>query len=460
MASEQSTNERILIADDEEGLRELLTDLLTEEGYAAESVTNGSAVLERLEAGENYDLLLLDLKMPGVSGIDLLERLRAAGNMVPVIMVTGYGTSSSAIRAMQIGAYDYLMKPFDNEEVLVVIRRLFEHQALASRVRQLEQRSPEDRMIGRSTAMRDIYKMIGLVAASEASVLITGETGTGKELVANILHQNSGRKGPFIPVNCAALPETLIESELFGHEKGAFTGAMAQRKGRFELANKGTIFLDEVGEISLPVQKKLLRVLQEGEIERVGGSGVLKVDVRVVAATNRDLLDEVHQGNFREDLYYRLNVVNIHMPPLRERRGDIQLLVEHFLNKFRFKPTDQPTRISEEAMLRLEEYDWPGNVRQLENEIERAVTFSQGRVITSQVLNLGTAGQPAQIDLAARVRNRESMVAVLADIERIMLQEALRQSDGNVEAAASRLQLSVDDLTTRMRASRLELTEA
>lgn len=460
MASEQSTNERILIADDEEGLRELLTDLLTEEGYAAESVTNGSAVLERIEAGERYDLLLLDLKMPGVSGIDLLERLRAAGNMIPVIMVTGYGTSSSAIRAMQIGAYDYLMKPFDNEEVLVVIRRLFEHQALASRVRQLEQRSPEDRMIGRSTAMRDIYKMIGLVAASEASVLITGETGTGKELVANILHQNSGRKGPFIPVNCAALPETLIESELFGHEKGAFTGAMAQRKGRFELANKGTIFLDEVGEISLPVQKKLLRVLQEGEIERVGGSSVLKVDVRVVAATNRDLLDEVHQGNFREDLYYRLNVVNIHMPPLRERRGDIQLLVEHFLNKFRFKPTDQPTRISEEAMLRLEEYDWPGNVRQLENEIERAVTFSQGRVITSQVLNLGTAGQPAQIDLAARVRNRDSMATVLAEIERIMLQEALRQSDGNVEAAASRLQLSVDDLTTRMRASRLELTEA
>ncbi len=460
MASDTSTRERILVADDEEGLRELLSDLLNEEGYTVETAENGTRVLQRLEGGEIYDLLLLDLKMPGVSGIDILERLRAANNDTPVIMITGYGTSSSAIRAMQMGAYDYLMKPFDNEEVLVTIRRLFEHIALASRVRQLEQRSPEDRMIGRSGAMRDIYKTIGLVASSEASVLITGETGTGKELVANIIHQNSGRKGSFIPVNCAALPESLIESELFGHEKGSFTGAMAQRKGRFELANKGTIFLDEVGEISLPVQKKLLRVLQESEIERVGGAGAFKVDVRVIAATNRDLLEEVRKGNFREDLYYRLNVVNLHMPPLRERRGDIALLVEHFQNKYRYKPTAQPTRISEEAMQRLEEYDWPGNVRQLENEIERAVTLSQGRVITSQLLNLGTAGQPAQIDLATRVRNRDGLSIVLADVERIMLQEALRQADGDTNEAARRLQIDATNFTTRLKAHSMELTEA
>lgn len=458
--SDTSTRERILVADDEEGLRELLSDLLNEEGYTVETAENGTRVLQRLEGGEIYDLLLLDLKMPGVSGIDILERLRAANNDTPVIMITGYGTSSSAIRAMQMGAYDYLMKPFDNEEVLVTIRRLFEHIALASRVRQLEQRSPEDRMIGRSGAMRDIYKTIGLVASSEASVLITGETGTGKELVANIIHQNSGRKGSFIPVNCAALPESLIESELFGHEKGSFTGAMAQRKGRFELANKGTIFLDEVGEISLPVQKKLLRVLQESEIERVGGAGAFKVDVRVIAATNRDLLEEVRKGNFREDLYYRLNVVNLHMPPLRERRGDIALLVEHFQNKYRYKPTAQPTRISEEAMQRLEEYDWPGNVRQLENEIERAVTLSQGRVITSQLLNLGTAGQPAQIDLATRVRNRDGLSIVLADVERIMLQEALRQADGDTNEAARRLQIDATNFTTRLKAHSMELTEA
>ncbi len=452
MASETSERERILVADDEEGLRELLTDVLTEEGYTADSVSTGTEALERLQGDTSYDLLLLDLKMPGISGIEILERLRSNGNDVPVIMITGYGTSSSAIRAMQMGAYDYLIKPFENDEVLVVVRRLFEHQALASRVRALEQRtSAEDRMIGRSPAMREIYKTIGLVAASDASVLITGETGTGKELVANIIHQNSGRKGAFIPVNCAALPETLIESELFGHEKGAFTGAMTQRKGRFELANKGTIFLDEVGEISLPVQKKLLRVLQEGEIERVGGSGSIGVDVRVLAATNRDLMEEVRKGHFREDLYYRLNVVNIHMPPLRERRGDIPVLVEHFLSKYRYKPTAQPTRISEEAMQRMEEYDWPGNVRQLENEIERAVTLSQGRVITSQTLSMGAAGQTTQLDLATRVRNGEGLHTVINDVERIMLHEALRQCDGDVQGAARKLALPVDEFRERLK---------
>lgn len=460
VASASSTREHILIADDEEGLRELLADLLRDEGYTIGKAENGTDALLQLSSDSAYDLVLLDLKMPGISGLDILERLRAENNDIPVIMITGYGTSSSAIKAMQMGAYDYLMKPFDNDEVLVTVRRLFEHRALASRVRQLEQRGPEDRMIGRSAAMRDIYKTIGLVASSEASVLITGETGTGKELVANIIHQNSGRKGAFIPVNCAALPETLIESELFGHEKGSFTGAMAQRKGRFELANKGTIFLDEVGEISQPVQKKLLRVLQESEIERVGGAGAFKVDVRVIAATNRDLLEEVRLGNFREDLYYRLNVVNLHMPPLRERRGDLPLLVEHFLNKYRFKPSAQPTRISEEAMARVEEYSWPGNVRQLENEIERAVTLSQGRVITSQVLSLGTAGQTAQVDLGTRVRNRDGLQAVLADVERIMLQEALRQAEGDTSEAARRLKLSTDDLTERLKAHNFGAVEA
>ena len=460
MASESSNRERILIADDEEGLRELLADLLHDEGYQVGKAVNGTDALQQLTSDSSYDLVLLDLKMPDLGGLEILERLRSNNNDIPVIMITGYGTSSSAIKAMQMGAYDYLMKPFDNDEVLVTVRRLVEHRALASRVRQLEQRGPEDRMIGRSAAMRDIYKTIGLVASSEASVLITGETGTGKELVANIIHQNSGRKGAFIPVNCAALPETLIESELFGHEKGAFTGAMAQRKGRFELANKGTIFLDEVGEISPPVQKKLLRVLQEGEIERVGGAGAFKVDVRVIAATNRDLLEEVRQGNFREDLYYRLNVVNIHMPPLRERRGDMPLLVEHFLNKYRFKPTAQPTRISEEAMQRVEDYDWPGNVRQLENEIERAVTLSQGRVITSQILSLGTAGQAAQVDLGTRVRNRDGLQAVLLDVERIMLQEAMRQSGGDTNEAARLLQISTNEFATRLKPDTLATAEA
>ena len=452
MAKEKETRKRILIADDDAGTVALLTDLLTEDGYAVESVATGTEVLDRLQVDSRYDLLLVDVQMPGVNGLDLLERLRGAGNDIPVIMITAHGTSSIAIRAMQMGAYDYLQKPFDINEVSLIVRRLFEHQELASRVRSLEERQElRERMIGRSPAMREIYKTIGRVAASDASVLISGETGTGKELAANLIHQNSARRnGPLIKVNCAALPETLIESELFGHEKGAFTGAVAQRKGRFELANKGTIFLDEVGEITLPVQKKLLRVLQEGEIERVGGSTVIKVDVRVLAATNRDLLQEVEQGRFREDLYYRLNVINIHMPPLRERKSDIPILVEHFLDKYRYRPGAPPTKISEEALERLQAYDWPGNVRQLENEIERAVVLSQGNVITSHVLTLSPHGIPTQIDLATRVRNREPLQAVLAEVERTMLAEALRQSDGDEEEAARRLGLTLEEFVQRL----------
>jgi two-component system response regulator AtoC len=430
----------------------MLSDFLSEEGYEVVGVGSGTAVLEKLQGDHGFDLLLVDVRMPGMDGLALLERLRKDSIDTPVILITGEGTSSIAIRAMQSGAYDYLNKPFELDEVLVVVKRLFEHQELASRLRTLEQRAElRERMIGQSPAMSQIYKTIGRVAGSDASVLITGETGTGKELAANLIHQNSARRsGPLIKVNCAALPETLIESELFGHEKGAFTGAVAQRKGRFELAHKGTIFLDEVGEITLPVQKKLLRVLQEGEIERVGGTGVVKVDVRVLTATNRDLLEETQAGNFREDLYYRLNVINLHMPPLRERRSDIPVLTEHFLDKYRYKPGAPPTRISEEAMELLEKYDWPGNVRQLENEIERAVVLAQGNVITSHSLNLSQHGIPTQIDLATRVRNREALSAVLAEVERVMLFEALRQSDGDEEEAARRLHLPEDEFRQRL----------
>jgi len=454
VASNTETHGRILIADDDQAIVDVLSDLLTGEGYDVAGVGSGTAVLEQLQGEHGFGLLLMDLHMPGVNGLDLLERLRKESIDIPVILITGQGTSSIAIRAMQIGAYDYLSKPFDIDEVLVVIKRLFEHQALASRVRTLEQRTElRERMIGQSPAMSQIYKTIGRVAGSDASVLITGETGTGKELAANLIHQNSARRtGPLVKVNCAALPETLIESELFGHEKGAFTGAVAQRKGRFELAHKGTIFLDEVGEITLPVQKKLLRVLQEGEIERVGGTGVVKVDVRVLTATNRDLLEEVKAGNFREDLYYRLNVINLHMPPLRERRSDIPVLTEHFLDKYRYKPGAPPTRISEEALELLERYDWPGNVRQLENEIERAVVLAQGNVITSHNLNLSQHGIPTQIDLATRVRNREALGTVLSEVERVMLFEALRQSDSDEEEAARRLHLSQAEFKQRLSA--------
>ncbi len=380
MTPKKDIQGHILIADDEPSTVELLSDFLTDEGYDVVGVGSGTAVLDKLQGEHNFGLLLMDLEMPGLNGLDLFERLRKEGNDIPVILITAHGTSSVAIRAMQMGVYDYLQKPFVLDEVLVVVKRLFEHQA-------------------------------------------------------------------------PALPETLIESELFGHEKGAFTGAVAQRKGRFEQAHKGTIFLDEVGEITLPVQKKLLRVLQEGEIERVGGTGVVTVDVRVLAATNRDLLEEVKKGNFREDLYYRLNVIDLHMPPLRERRSDITILIEHFLDKYRFKPGAPPTKISEEAIEMLERYDWPGNVRQLENEIERAVVLSQGNVIVSHNLNLSQHGIPTQIDLATRVRNRENLTAVLAEVERVMLFEALQQSDGDEKDAAQRLGLSIEEFKKRLSAS-------
>src|SRR5919205_2527380 len=286
--------------------------------------------------------------------------------------------------------------------------------------------------------------------------MITGETGTGKELVANVIHTSSARRtGPLIPVNCAALPDTLLESELFGHEKGAFTSAVSQRKGRFELANHGTIFLDEVGELSHTAQRKLLRVLQEGEFERVGGTSTVKVDVRVITATNRDLEEEVHKGNFRDDLFYRLNVITIHMPPLRERLEDIPLLVEHFLDKYRYTPGSPPTRISEEAMERLLAYDWPGNVRQLENEIERAVVLSQGKVITSQLLSLEPGRTSSQIDLADRVRKGVPLPDVMHDVEYMLLTEALRQCDGDRKEAAQRLGITLATLQSKIREFRL-----
>jgi two-component system response regulator AtoC len=454
MTSDRPPFGTIIIADDDPAIVELLTDVLADDGYHTASVADGDALLARLLNGD-FSLLLMDLQMPGVSGLELLERVRSVHPDVPVIVITAHGTSSIAIRAIQIGAYDYIQKPFDIAAVSIHVRRCLERQALAARIRTLEQGAGvRERMIGNSPAMGEIYKTIGRIAASEVSVLVTGETGTGKELTANLIHQNSHRRtGPLVKVNCAALPETLIESELFGHEKGAFTGAVAQRKGRFELANKGTIFLDEVGEISPAVQKKLLRVLQEGEIERVGGTGVLRVDVRVIAATNRDLLDEIERGRFREDLYYRLNVVNLHMPPLRERRSDIPLLIEHFLDKYRYTPDSRPAAISEDALDQLQQHDWPGNVRQLENEIERAVALSQGTVITSHTLTLASRGLPTRIDIATRVRNREPLLAVLAEVERTMLREALRQSDGDELEAARRVNLPQDEFTRRLAAS-------
>ena len=457
---------RILIADDDAAIRGMLREFLEDEGYDVVEAENGGGVVEQLTTANGRgrpDLVIMDVVMPDKDGLQVLREAGSAlpgtgiARQLPIVVMTAYGTSNVAIEAIQLGAYDYITKPFDLDHVLVTIERFFERQALSEQVQELStrlgERDPNEVMIGNSAAMQEVYKTIGRVARSDATVLISGETGTGKELVATILHRSSSyARGPLVKVNCAALPETLLESELFGHEKGSFTGAMTQRKGRFEMANKGTIFLDEVGEMSLATQKKLLRVLQEREFERVGGSISVKVDVRVIAATNKVLMTEIEEGRFREDLYYRLNVISIFLPPLRERRDDIPLLVEHFLQKHRYSAGSGPARISQGAMQQLMDYDWPGNVRELENMIERATVLSQGGVITEEHITFSGADNRRFVDIGQRVRRGTRMSELLADVERQALSEAISQSDGDRVAAAALLGMELKDLQKRLSA--------
>jgi len=455
------SKKQILIADDDPSIRLLLKNFLESEGYETSEAKSGGEVLRMLPQ-LTPDLLIMDLRMPEWDGIEVMKKLSEQNLKVPVLLMTAHGTSNSAIQAIQLGAFDYITKPFELDDVLLTVRRFFDYQELAAEVKklrvQLERPDPSDRIIGRTPAMQEVYKTIGRVARSDATVLIWGETGTGKELVAQTLHQNSSyRQGPLVKVSCAALPETLLESELFGHEKGSFTGAMVQRKGRFEMAHKGSIFLDEIGEMSLGTQKKLLRVLQEKEFERVGGSVPIQVDVRVIAATNKDLAAEVAAGRFREDLYYRLNVISIYMPPLRERKEDIPLLVEHFLHKHRFSVSSPPSRITEEALKVLEKHDWPGNVRELENTIERAVVMAQGGIITSQHLQLTPAKQKRFVDLEQKLQGNQSFKEIMGDIEKQLLQQALAHCEGSTSAAAKLLGMDAEELQTKLRQHAIEV---
>jgi two-component system response regulator AtoC len=456
---------RILIADDDAAIRGMLREFLEDEGYEISEAENGGVVLARLGSanGDRPDLVIMDVVMPDKDGLQVLREAGAAqpgaglATQLPVVVMTAYGTSNVAIEAIQLGAYDYITKPFDLDHVLVTVQRFFERQLLSEQVQELSTRlgvrDPNEVMIGNSAAMQEVYKTIGRVARSDATVLISGETGTGKELVASILHRSSSyARGPLVKVNCAALPETLLESELFGHEKGSFTGALTQRKGRFEMANKGTIFLDEVGEMSLATQKKLLRVLQEREFERVGGTVSVKVDVRVISATNKILPHEIEEGRFREDLYYRLNVISIDLPPLRDRRDDIPLLVEHFLQKHRYSPGSGPARISQAAMQQLMDYDWPGNVRELENMIERATVLSQGGVIIEEHITFSGADNRRFIDVGQRVRKGTRLDELLNDVERQALSEALSQAEGDRVAAAALLGVQLADFQKRLSA--------
>lgn len=444
----------ILIADDEEAIRALLRELLAAEGFSVSEATAGGQVIEALRS-QAADLVLMDVRMPGKSGLEVLREVRDGSNDVPIILMTAYGNANTVIEAIQLGAYDYITKPFDLDHVLLTVKNFFARQELTQQVQALEQRlgdlDPNDRLVGATPAMQEVYKTIGRIARSDVSVLITGETGTGKESVAQALHKNSSYgRGPLIRVNCAALPETLLESELFGHEKGSFTGAIAQHKGRFEQAHKGSIFLDEIGEMTLATQRKLLRVLQEKEFERVGGSITVKVDTRVIAATNKTLVQEVAEGQFREDLYYRISVITVHLPPLRERKADIPLLTEHFLNRHRYSPSSPPARITEDAMRRLMEHDWPGNVRELENTLNRATVMTQGGLITADALEFSSSVERRLIDVAQRIREGSSWETIIHETERAILSEALGQHHGDRVKAAQTLALSYDDMLSKL----------
>ena len=446
---------RILIADDSAAIRDVLREALVDEGYEVSEAASGEEVLAEFNGSNSPkpDLALMDIRMPGKDGLEVLRALRASRDAeLPIIVMTAFGSASTAIEAMKLGAFDYIAKPFELEEVTVAIERFFERQDLSERVvRLLVESNRDEILIGDSPAMQDVYKIVGRVARSDATVLVFGETGTGKELVATVIHRNSTYSaGPLIKVNCAALPETLLESELFGHEKGAFTGAVAQRKGRFELANKGTIFLDEVGELTLATQKKLLRVLQEREFERVGGTNSIKVDTRVVAATNKDLPREIDAGKFREDLYYRLNVIAIELPSLRERHTDIPLLVEHFLHKHRYGRGSAPARISQEAMSRLLTHDWPGNVRELENTIERAVIMARGGVIAGDHVTFPGQETRRPVDVTQAIADGTTLDAFLKDMESRYLSEALRQAGGNQTVAAGLIGIDPEELRRRV----------
>ncbi len=438
----------LLIADDDPGLRQSLERTLTREGYRVILASDGNAALERLQAG-GVDLVLTDLKMPGLSGIELLRAVKAIASEVDVILLTAFGTVEEAVKAMKEGAYDFLTKPFQRAQLLRLIRQALERRDLIQQNRALQQRLDDllqqGAVIGSSPAFRRMMTLLEQVAGSSATVLVQGESGTGKELVARTIHARSARsRGPFVAVNCAALPETLLESELFGYEKGAFTGAAGRKEGRFELADGGTLFLDEVSDLSAVTQPKILRVLQEGEFERLGGTKTLRVDVRIVAATNQGLAQMVREKRFREDLYYRLNVITMNVPPLRERSEDIRVLAQHFLRVYAAKNNRRLEGFTDDAIRRLEAYAWPGNVRELENVIERGVVLTQGALMDMTDLPPEIAGATPLPEGVLSIR----IGTPLAEVEARLLEETLRATKGNKTLTAKLLGI---DPTTVLR---------
>jgi DNA-binding NtrC family response regulator len=450
---------RMLIAEDDPGPRADLKKLLEHEGMMVDAVADGRKALDALtDAANRYSIFLTDLKMPGMEGLQLIEEVRKRDLPVTVIVMTAFGTIDEAVQAMKLGAADFLTKPIDPEHLRLVLERALRERSLLDEVlylrEQMESRYSFQNIISKSPRMEAIFELITNVAHTTTTVLVEGPTGTGKEMVAKAIHQASSkiRPGPFIAVNCAALPENLLETELFGHEKGAFTGAVSQRQGRFELANGGTLFLDELGEITPAIQAKLLRVLQEHKFERVGGTKSIEVDVRVIAATNRSLARQVKKGKFREDLYYRVNVVRIELPPLLERTEDIPLLAAHFAKKYA-KAGESPKTVSPEAMEVLMNYRWPGNVRELENVIERACVIAKKKTIEPdhlppELLTPAPERSPFKIDLARPLP--DLLREATARIEKQYIQKALEKTAGNVSRCADLCGLSRRSLTSKI----------
>jgi len=445
---------RILIVDDEKVQLEILEGFLVKQGYEATAAEDGQKALEKFKNG-SFDAVLTDYRMPGMDGIQLLREVRRLQPEAVVVIMTAYGTVGTAVAAMKEGAYDYLTKPIDLDELLLLIQRVEREVGLDQENRELKEQLREkfkvDFIVSASRQMEEALNLVGRVSRSSATILILGESGTGKELIARAIHYSSPRADkPFVKVNCAALPENLLESELFGHEKGAFTGAVARRIGRFELADQGSIFLDEIGDLSPSLQMKLLRVLQEKEFERVGSNQTIRSDVRVIAATNRNLEEAIQKGTFREDLYYRLNVVTISLPPLRERKEDIPLLVEHFLKKYNRENKKKVTSLSKEGRDLLRRYDYPGNVRELENIVERAVVLCRGDTLTTQDLPLNLREGKAEAVLE-RDRGTQSLPGTLEEIERQLILKALERSGGVQTKAAEELGISERVLRYKMK---------
>ncbi|KNY28092.1 sigma-54-dependent transcriptional regulator [Pseudobacteroides cellulosolvens] len=441
---------KILIADDEKNMRWILGKTLRDEGFTIVEAADGQEAFE-LFIDQEPDMIILDYRMPEIDGLDVLKRIKMMDQRVPVIMITAHGSTDAAVEAMKLGAIDYISKPFDIEELKITIKKALNIEELNNTIDYLKTRVSEaydTRIIGSSKKMQDVFDLIDKVADTPATVLITGESGTGKELVANAIHNKSSRKDkPYIKVNCGAIPETLIESELFGYEKGAFTGAQSRKVGRFDRSQGGTLFLDEIGELPLHLQVKILRVLQEREFERVGGTEVIKADVRVIAATNRDLEKMVQEGTFREDLLYRLKIIPIQIPALRERKEDIPQLVDYFISKFVKEMNKEPVKMYEDALNILTNYDFPGNIRELENIIERSVILASDGVITASILPKEVVkGAYSKRDIFILPSGGIS----IEEVEESFVRQALDLAKGNQTQAAKLLGISRHALIYRL----------